>query len=101
MSSGFNHAVVEGLQRIGWHGVPVPRAGMFVWAPIPEEFASMGSMEFANRLLEDAAVTVSPGAGFGPDGEGYVRLALVENRQRLQQGVRQIGRAFRDWRQAA
>ena len=91
------NAVIDGLGRIGWRDVPVPRAGMFVWAPVPEPFRGMGSMEFANRLLEDAAVTVSPGAGFGPEGEGYVRMALVENRQRLQQAVRQIGRAFRSW----
>ncbi|NND60649.1 MAG: aminotransferase class I/II-fold pyridoxal phosphate-dependent enzyme [Gammaproteobacteria bacterium] len=94
-------AVLDGLQRIGWSDVPVPRAGMFVWAPIPEEFRHLGSMGFADRLLEDAAVTVSPGAGFGPEGEGYVRMALVENRQRLQQAVRQIGRAFRTWREQA
>lgn len=95
------NAVLDGLERIGWTGVRPPRAGMFIWAPIPEQFRAMGSMEFADRLLEDAAVTVSPGAGFGPDGEGYVRMALVENRQRLQQAVRQIGRAFRAWRSAA
>ncbi len=96
---GRRDVVLEGLARIGWSGVPRPRAGMFVWAPIPEEFADSGSMVFADRLLEDAAVTVSPGAGFGPEGENAVRLALVENRQRLQQGVRQIGRAFRRWRE--
>ncbi|MBT8136529.1 MAG: aminotransferase class I/II-fold pyridoxal phosphate-dependent enzyme [Gammaproteobacteria bacterium] len=90
--------VLEGLQRIGWPDVPKPRAGMFVWAPIPAEFATAGSMAFADQLLEDAAVTVSPGAGFGPEGEFAVRMALVENRQRLQQAVRQIGRAFRKWR---
>lgn len=90
--------VVDGLKRIGWEGVESPRAGMFVWAPIPEEFRAQGSMAFADRLLEDAAVTVSPGAGFGPEGDNYVRLALVENRQRLQQAIRQIDRAFRSWR---
>lgn len=93
--------VVDGLARIGWPDVPSPRAGMFVWAPIPAEFATDGSMAFADRLLEDAAITVSPGAGFGPEGEGFVRMALVENRQRLQQAVRQIGRAFRQWRGTA
>ena len=93
-------ALLEALQRIGWTGIAPPRAGMFVWAPIPQEFSAAGSMAFADRLLEDAAVTVSPGAGFGPEGEYAVRMALVENRQRLQQGVRQIGRAFRLWREA-
>ena len=58
----------------------------------------MGSMEFARRLMEDAEVAVSPGLGFGPQGEGHLRLALIENRQRLQQAVRQIGRAFTRWR---
>ncbi|MDH3588982.1 MAG: aminotransferase class I/II-fold pyridoxal phosphate-dependent enzyme [Gammaproteobacteria bacterium] len=93
--------VLDGLQRVGWTGVESPRAGMFIWAPIPAEFSAEGSMAFADRLLEDAAVTVSPGAGFGPEGQHAVRMALVENRQRLQQGVRQIGRAFRQWREVA
>ncbi|MCZ6792390.1 MAG: aminotransferase class I/II-fold pyridoxal phosphate-dependent enzyme [Planctomycetota bacterium] len=89
--------LLGGLERIGWTGVEKPRAGMFVWAPIPERFRQMDSMEFAHRLMEDAEVAVSPGAGFGPEGEGHVRMALIENRQRLQQAVRQIHRAFRAW----
>jgi alanine-synthesizing transaminase len=89
--------LLQGLERIGWDRIPVPRAGMFAWAPVPERFADLGSMEFARRLMEDAEVAVSPGAGFGDDGEGWVRLAMVENRQRLQQGVRNIGRAFTLW----
>jgi len=86
----------EGLSRIGWR-VDVPKASMFVWAKIPEPFASrMGSMDFATKLLEEADVAVSPGAGFGAAGEGYVRLALVENENRLRQAVRQIGRSLGD-----
>jgi alanine-synthesizing transaminase len=69
-----------------------------VWAPIPEEFRSLGSVEFSRRVLEEAAVTLMPGVSFGPEGEGAVRLALVENVQRTQQAVRQIKRAFQKWR---
>ena len=86
----------EGLARIGWT-VTVPKASMFVWAKIPEPFASrMSSMDFATKLLEEADVAVSPGAGFGLAGEGFVRLALIENENRLRQAVRQIGRAIGD-----
>ncbi len=84
----------EGLQRLGWDVTP-PRATMFVWAKIPEPWSRLGSIEFAMRLLQEADVAVSPGAGFGPGGEGYLRLALVENENRLRQAVRQIGRALR------
>ena len=70
---------------------------MFLWARLPDAFLEMGSMEFALRLMEDAEVAVSPGVGFGPEGEGYVRMALVENKQRLQQAARQIRRAFNTW----
>jgi alanine-synthesizing transaminase len=87
--------LVEGLQRIGWEVTP-PRASMFVWARYPEEWRQqMGSMEFAMKLLEEAEVAVSPGRGFGEAGEGHLRLALVENEQRLRQAVRQIGRCLR------
>jgi alanine-synthesizing transaminase len=69
---------------------------MFVWARIPEEWlARMDTMQFAMRLLEEADVAVSPGSGFGPAGEGYLRMALVENDRRLRQAVRQIGRFVR------
>ena len=86
----------EGLARIGWQ-VTVPKASMFVWAKMPEPFASrMSSMDFATKLLEEADVAVSPGAGFGASGEGYVRLALIENENRLRQAVRQIGRSLGD-----
>ncbi len=84
--------MVEGLRRIGWSIEP-PKAGMFIWAKVPEPWsAAMGSMDFAMLLLEQADVAVSPGSGFGPSGEGHVRMALVENENRLRQAVRQIGR---------
>jgi alanine-synthesizing transaminase len=84
----------EGLTRLGWDITP-PRAGMFVWAKIPEPWASqMDTMQFAAKLLEEGGVAVSPGSGFGPAGEGYLRLALVENENRLKQAVRQIGRCL-------
>jgi alanine-synthesizing transaminase len=87
--------LVEGLNRHGWQVVP-PRAGMFVWALIPEPWRTqIGSIEFAMKLLEEAGVAVSPGRGFGETGEGYLRLALVENEQRLRQAVRQISRVLK------
>jgi len=84
----------RGLARCGWH-VPPPRGTMFVWAPVPEPFRALGSVEFCMMLLEKANVAVAPGAAFGQGGEGFVRMAIVENKQRLQQAVRQIGRALR------
>src|SRR5262245_25184012 len=87
--------LVDGLQRTGWEVTP-PKATMFVWARYPEEWRRrMGSIDFAMKLLEEAEVAVSPGRGFGDAGEGYLRLALVENEQRLRQAVRQIGRCLR------
>jgi alanine-synthesizing transaminase len=86
-------ALCRGLARIGWD-VPPPRATMFVWAPIPEPYRELGSLEFALKLAREAHVAVSPGAGFGPGGEGYVRFALVENEQRINQAVRGIRRAL-------
>lgn len=84
----------DGLDRLGWP-VARPKATMFVWAKIPEPFAGeMGSIDFAMKLLKEADVAVSPGAGFGPAGEGYLRLALVENENRLRQALRQIGRCL-------
>jgi len=86
--------LVSGLRRIGWE-VETPRATMFVWARYPAEWrAKMGSIEFSMKLLEEAEVAVSPGRGFGELGEGYLRLALVENEHRLRQAVRQIGRCL-------
>ena len=84
----------EGLSRLGWE-VDAPRAGMFVWAKIPPPWDAMGSIDFSLKLLDEAGVAVSPGRGFGEEGEGYLRLALVENRQRLRQAVRQIARCLK------
>lgn len=81
----------DGLERLGWD-IERPKAGMFVWAKIPEPWAQMGSIPFAMKLLEEGGVAVSPGRGFGEDGEGFLRLAIVENCQRLRQAVREIGR---------
>ena len=84
-------ALVESFGRAGWQ-VPPPRASMFAWAPIPEPFQPLGSVEFATLLVEKASVAVSPGAGFGEHGEGHVRIALVENEQRIRQAARNIRR---------
>jgi alanine-synthesizing transaminase len=84
-------ALVESFGRAGWQ-VPTPRASMFAWAPIPEPFRTLGSVEFATLLVEKASVAVSPGAGFGEHGEGHVRIALVENEQRIRQAARNIRR---------
>jgi len=81
--------LVESFGRAGWE-IPVPQASMFAWAPIPEQFRKLGSMEFSKRLLTEAKVAVSPGVGFGEEGEGYVRIALVENEQRLRQAARGV-----------
>jgi alanine-synthesizing transaminase len=99
--------LVEGLGRAGWE-VEKPRGTMFVWAALPARqgalrrsgvegggWQEMGSLEFAKVLLEKALVAVSPGVGFGPLGEGYVRFALVENEQRIRQAVRGIARVLR------
>jgi alanine-synthesizing transaminase len=84
----------DGLLRLGWD-LEVPKAGMFVWAKIPEPWARMGSIDFALKLLDEAGVAVSPGRGFGEEGEGCLRLAIVENVHRLRQAVRQIGRCLK------
>ncbi len=88
-------ALCEGLERVGW-SFPKPRGTMFAWAPVPEPFAAAGSLAFAQHLALEAKVAVSPGVGFGPGGEGFVRFALVENEQRIRQAVRGIGRVLRD-----
>jgi len=88
-------ALCDGLERIGWE-IERPRAGMFVWAKIPEPWAQMGSIDFAMKLLGEGGVAVSPGRGFGEEGEGYLRLAFVENAQRLRQAVRQIERCLKN-----
>jgi alanine-synthesizing transaminase len=79
--------LVDGLNKLGWN-VPRPRGTMFVWAPIPEAFRAMGSLEFAKLLIQECKVAVSPGIGFGEYGEGHVRFALVENEQRIRQALR-------------
>jgi alanine-synthesizing transaminase len=84
-------ALVESFDRAGWK-IPPPRASMFAWAPIPPAFVSLGSVEFSTLLVEKAEVAVSPGIGFGEYGEGYVRIALVENEQRIRQAARNIRR---------
>jgi alanine-synthesizing transaminase len=81
--------LISGLGRLGW-AIEKPRATMFVWAPIPEAFRGMGSLEFSKLLLAEAKVAVSPGVGFGEYGEGFVRIALVENEHRIRQAVRGI-----------
>ena len=83
----------DGLGRLGWQ-INKPRGGMFVWARIPDRFQAMGSLNFAMELVEKAGVAVTPGIGFGQEGEGFLRLALVENEHRLRQAVRQIKKAF-------
>jgi alanine-synthesizing transaminase len=90
---GRRNALCDGLARIGWD-VPRPAATMFVWARIPERLAGDGSQAFAVRLLREAHVAVSPGSGFGADGEGFVRFALVENEQRIGQAVRGLRAIF-------
>ncbi|CAB4371408.1 unannotated protein [freshwater metagenome] len=79
----------DGLKRIGWDIEP-PKGTMFVWAPIPEQYSDMKSIEFASFLVKEANVAVSPGVGFGRGGEGFVRFALIENEQRTQQAVRNL-----------
>ena len=83
------NVLCEGLTRYGWT-VDKPKATMFVWAKIPEQFASMGSLEFSKLLLQEAKVATSPGIGFGEYGEGYIRFALVENEHRIRQAVKGI-----------
>ncbi len=84
----------DGLNNIGW-AVERPKATMFVWAPIPEPYRDMGSLEFTKKLLKDAHVAVSPGIGFGEYGDGFVRFGLIENEHRTRQAVRGIREMFR------
>jgi alanine-synthesizing transaminase len=90
---GRRDALCGGLARIGWQIEP-PKGTMFVWAQVPEAYRERGSLEFALKLTRDAHVAVSPGVGFGPGGDGFVRFALVENEQRIGQAVRGIRRAL-------
>ena len=86
-------ALIGGLNASGWP-VPPPLATMFVWAPIPGPFVEMGSIEFARFLLREAGVVVSPGLGFGPEGEGHVRFALIADEDRLREAGERVGRAL-------
>jgi alanine-synthesizing transaminase len=86
-------ALCDGLNRIGWNLTP-PKGTMFVWAPIPEPYREMGSLEFSSFLVSEAEVATSPGVGFGPGGDGHVRFALIENEQRIGQAVRNLRKAL-------
>jgi alanine-synthesizing transaminase len=81
--------LIDGLRRAGWPVEP-PKGAMFVWAPLPEQYKQLGSLEFSKKLLEEALVAVSPGIGFGPMGEGFVRFALIENGHRTRQATTAI-----------
>lgn len=83
--------LVEAFGRAGWQ-IPAPPASMFAWAPLPPQMAHLGSLEFSKRLLNEAEVAVAPGVGYGEDGEGFVRIAMVENEQRIRQAARNIKR---------
>lgn len=83
----------DGLNAMGWE-VEKPKASMFVWTRIPEPFRKMGSLDFSISLIEEAEVVVSPGIGFGSEGEGYLRIALVENEHRIRQALRQMKRVM-------
>jgi len=82
-------ALVDAMDKAGW-AIPAPPATMFAWAPVPPAFARLGSMEFSKLMLTEAAVAVSPGVGFGEYGEGFVRIGLVENEQRIRQAARGV-----------
>jgi len=90
---GRRDVLCDGLNRIGWE-IEKPKGTMFVWAPIPEPYRDMGSLEFASYLVREAEVATSPGVGFGPGGDGHVRFALIENEQRTSQGIRNLKRVL-------
>jgi alanine-synthesizing transaminase len=83
--------LVDSFGRAGWT-IPSPESSMFAWAPLPEKFREVGSMQFATLLVEKSGVVVAPGIGFGEHGEGYVRIAMVENEQRIRQAARGVRR---------
>jgi alanine-synthesizing transaminase len=83
--------LVQGLNKLGWN-LTMPRGTMFVWAPIPEEYKSLGSLEYSRKLLAEAKVAVSPGVGFGEFGDGHVRFSLIENGERTRQALRGIAK---------
>ncbi len=88
------NVLCEGLNEIGWHVIK-PKATMFLWAPIPPHYLSMGSLEFSKYLLKEAHVAVSPGIGFGQQGDGYVRFGLIENKDRTRQALRNLKSLFK------
>jgi len=90
----------EGLENMGW-AVNKPQAGMFAWVRLPEQFAGLGSMQFAMQLMQEANVAVAPGIGFGEEGENYLRLAMVENEHRIRQAIRQMRKALPKIRETA
>jgi alanine-synthesizing transaminase len=94
MYQSRRNVLCEGLNAAGWR-VERPKATMFVWAPIPEPYRAMGSLEFSKKLLREARVAVSPGIGFGDYGDDYVRFGLIENEHRTRQAVRGIRDMFR------
>jgi alanine-synthesizing transaminase len=87
--------LIEGLGAAGW-ALPAPQASMFAWAPIPREFVELGSLAFSKLLLTQTNVAVSPGIGFGEHGDAHVRIALVENKQRIRQAIRNIRQVMAD-----
>jgi alanine-synthesizing transaminase len=87
------NSLIDGLDRIGWK-IPKPKGSMFIWAPIPEPYKELNSVEFASMLVRDCDVALSPGLGFGPGGEGFVRFALIENEQRTTQAIRNLKRGL-------
>ena len=89
MYESRRNELCDGLNRIGWD-VAKPLATMFVWAKIPDKYIELGSLEFSKLLIEHAQVAVSPGGGFGEDGDEYVRFSLIENEQRIRQAIRGI-----------
>jgi alanine-synthesizing transaminase len=91
---GRRDVLCSGLKAIGWN-VEVPRATMYIWAPIPDHYRKAGSLEFAKKLLADAKIAVAPGIGFGDYGDGHVRFALIENEARTRQALRGIKDMFK------
>ena len=86
--------MVDAMGKAGWD-IPLPEATMFAWAPIPEKFRPLGSLEFSKVLLKEADISVAPGIGFGEYGENFVRIGLVENEHRIRQAARNIKSVFK------